>query len=259
MKRVEGKVVVITGGGSGIGRECMLLFAREGAKVFAIGRTKSKVDAVVKEITNAGGISACAAADLSKPEEVQRAFAVLKETFGPCDVLVNNAGVGYALGVAEPGTMNETVTTAPDQWRKVLEINLDSVYLACREAIPMMRKQGGGSIVNVASIYGMRGVPDAHAYTASKGAIINYTRSLAVAYAKENIRANTVSPGFVDTEMVEAVMNWFDDPALAERISPMCRPGKPSEIANACLFFASDESSYCTGSMLAVDGGSTAR
>lgn len=259
MGRVDNKVAVITGGGSGIGRECMRLFAKEGAKVFAIGRTKSKLDAVVKEVADAGGVAASATADLSKPEDVERAFASLMDTFGRLDVLVNNAGVGYALGIAEPGTMNETTTTAPDQWRKVLGINLDSVFLTCRLAIPQMRKQGGGSIVNVASIYGMRGVPDAHAYTASKGAIINYTRSLAVAYAKEHIRANTVSPGFVDTEMVEAVMHWFNDPAIAERVSPMCRAGKPSEIANACLFFASDESSYCTGSMLAVDGGSTAR
>ncbi|MDR2189015.1 MAG: SDR family oxidoreductase [Azonexus sp.] len=259
MGRVANKVAVITGGGSGVGRECMRLFAKEGAKVFAIGRTQAKLDAVVREVTAAGGVAAAAIADLSKPAEVERAFAAIMDTFGRVDVLVNNAGVGYALGVSEPGTMNETTTTSPDQWRKVLEINLDSTFLTCRLAIPVMRKQGGGSIVNVASIYGMRGVPDAHAYTASKGAIINYTRSLAVTYAKENIRVNTVSPGFVDTEMVAAVINWFDDPTLAERISPMCRPGKPGEIANACLFFASDESSYCTGSMLAVDGGSTAR
>lgn len=259
MGRLDGKVAVITGGGSGIGRACMHLFAKEGAKVFAIGRTKSRLDRVVGEVTEAGGIAAAAAADLSCPDQVERAFAELQDRFGRVDALINNAGVGYALGVAEPGTMNETTTTAPEQWRKVLEINLDSVFYTCRLTIPRMRAQGGGSIVNVASIYGMRGVPEAHAYTASKGAIINYTRSLAVTYAQEGIRVNTVCPGFVDTEMVESVLNWFDDPATAERISPMRRPGTPSEIAHACLYFASDESSYCNGSMLAVDGGSTAR
>lgn len=256
MKRVEGKVVAITGGGDGIGRACMKLFAQEGAKVFGIGRTPSKLEKVIAEVKTAGGSAAAASADLSKSEDAQRAFSALMEKFGRIDILVNCAGVGYNL---QDGSMNETTTTSAPQWRNVIQTNLDSVFHMCQQAIPRMREQGGGAIVNLASIYGLAGAPDAHAYTASKGAIINYTRSLAVTYAKDNIRSNAVCPGFVDTGMVASVMHWFDDPALAESISPARRAGTPEEIAYACLYLASDESSYCNGSILVADGGSTAR
>jgi NAD(P)-dependent dehydrogenase (short-subunit alcohol dehydrogenase family) len=214
---------------------------------------------VVAEVKKSGGKAASAAADLSKPEQAEQAFKALIGTFGRCDILVNCAGVGYALGQSMPGTMNDTATTTPEHWKLVLSINLDSVFYMSRLAVLQMRQQGGGSIVNIASIYGMGGAPDAHAYTASKGAIINLTRSLAVAYAKDNIRSNCVCPGFVDTEMVAAVMHWFKDPALAEMISPMRRAATPKEIAYACLYMGSDEASYCNGSMLVADGGSTAR
>jgi len=259
MKRVEGKVVVVTGGGAGIGRSCMNLFAREGAKVFAIGRTKSKLDTVVAEVTKAGGVAGAAVADLTKPAEVEQACKAVISQFGRVDILINCAGVGYSFGISVPGTMNETTTTSPEHWRLVMANNLDSTFLMCRLVIPQMQKQGGGSIVNVSSIYGMGGAPDAHAYTASKGALINYTRSLAVTYAKNHIRSNVVCPGFVDTEMVASVMNWFDDPAVAEQISPMRRAATPDEIAYACLYLGSDEASYCNGSLLVADGGSSAR
>jgi NAD(P)-dependent dehydrogenase (short-subunit alcohol dehydrogenase family) len=259
MGRVQGKVAVITGAGAGIGRECMKLFAQEGARVFGIGRTASKLESVVAEVKKAGGSAAAASADLSKPEQCEQAFKSLIDTFGRCDILVNCAGVGYALGQSMPGTMNDLATTSTEHWKLVMSINLDSVFYMSRLAIPQMRQQGGGSIVNIASIYGMGGAADAHTYTASKGAIINLTRSMAIAYAKDNIRSNCVCPGFVDTEMVAAVMHWFKDPALAEMISPMRRAATPREIAYAALFMGSDEASYCNGSMLVADGGSTAR
>lgn len=259
MGRIQGKVAVITGAGAGIGRECMKLFAEEGATVFGIGRTASKLESVCTEISRAGGKAGFAPADLSDAAQAERAFKAAIDKFGRCDVLVNCAGVGYALGQSTPGTMADTVNTSPEHWKLVLGINLDSVFYMSRLAIPEMRKHGGGSIVNIASIYGMCGVADAHAYTASKGAIINYTRSLAVAYAKDNIRSNCVCPGFIDTEMVAAVLHWFKDPAIADAITPMRRPGTPREIAYACLYMASDEASYCNGSMLVADGGSTAR
>lgn len=259
MKRLEGKVVLVTGGSAGIGRACMHVFAREGAKVFAISRTQSKLDEVVAEVTAAGGIAGAAAADLSDPVQAEKAFKVLIEKFGRVDILINNAGVGYSFAQAEPGTMNDTTTTTPENWRRVMGINLDSVFLMSRLAIPCMQKQGGGSIVNVSSIWGLGGAADAHAYTAAKGAIINYTRSLAVAYAKDNIRSNTLCPGWVDTGMVAAVIHWFEDPAMAEQITPMCRPAQPEEIAKACLFLASDDASYVNGTMLVVDGGTKAR
>lgn len=259
MGRIQGKVAAITGAGAGIGRECMKLFAQEGARVFGIGRTASKLDSIVAEVRKAGGTAASAPADLSDAAQAERAFRALIDAYGRCDILINCAGVGYALGQSVPGTMNDLATTSVEHWKLVMSINLDSVFYMSRLAIPQMRQQGGGSIVNIASIYGMGGAPDAHTYTASKGAIINLTRSMAVAYAKENIRSNCVCPGFVDTEMVAAVMHWFKDPVMAEVISPMRRAATPREIAYACLYMASDEASYCNGSMLVVDGGSTAR
>ncbi|MCM2311122.1 MAG: SDR family oxidoreductase, partial [Steroidobacteraceae bacterium] len=195
MGRVSNKVVIVTGAGSGIGKACMELFAKEGAKVFGIGRTKSKVDAVAAELRAQGAEAGSAAADLSDFASTQRAFAEAIGQFGRVDILVNNAGVGYSWAEQSPGSMNDTVTCEPEKWREVMAINLDSVFNMCKLAVPVMQKNGGGSIVNIASIWGMLGAGDAHAYTASKGAIINYTRSLCVAYAKDNIRANTLCPG----------------------------------------------------------------
>jgi NAD(P)-dependent dehydrogenase (short-subunit alcohol dehydrogenase family) len=259
MGRLSNKVAVITGASTGIGEACMLLFAREGAKVFGISRTKSKLDAVVDKVRKAGGEADCAAADLSDFASTQRAIEAALKRFGRVDVLVNNAGVGYSWAEQSPGSMNDTATCAPEKWREVMSINLDSIFNTCRFVVPAMQKSGGGSIVNVASIWGMVGAGDAHAYTASKGAIINYTRSLCVAYAKDNIRSNALCPGFVDTGMVKSVMHWFDDPVTADAVSPARRAARPEEIAHAALFLGCDESSYCNGSVLVADGGTTAR
>jgi NAD(P)-dependent dehydrogenase (short-subunit alcohol dehydrogenase family) len=140
-----------------------------------------------------------------------------------------------------------------------MRINLDACYLACRAAVLRMKAQGGGAIVNVASISGFQGLAAAHAYTAAKAGIINLTRSLCVAYAKDNIRANCLAPGFIDTPMVASVISLFDDPETADRLAPMRRPGTPEEMAYGCLYLASDEASYCNGTVLVVDGGTTAR
>jgi NAD(P)-dependent dehydrogenase (short-subunit alcohol dehydrogenase family) len=150
--------------------------------------------------------------------------------------------------------------TTAEKWREVLSINLDSCFYMCRQAVRQFRAQkSGGSIVNVASISGMRGLPDAHTYTAAKGAMINLTRSMCLAYAKDGIRANCIAPGFIATPMVAKVLHLFDDPDVAERITPMKRPGTPEEMALGCLYLASDEASYCNGSILVIDGGTTAR
>lgn len=259
MGRVSGKVALVTGAGDGIGRATARLFAAEGAQVFCVSRTASKLDAVVREITTAGGDAAFAAADLSTPEGAQTAFDAAMDAYGRIDILVNAAGVGYSWQEKSPGSMNDTATCTPEKWREVMAINLDSLFYLCRLAIPQMQKRKRGSIVNVASIYGMIGVPDAHAYTATKGAIINYTRSLAVAYVKDGIRSNCLCPGFVDTGMVASVMHLFQDPAMADAITPMRRPGTPQEMAYACLYLGSDESGYCNGSILVADGGTVAR
>ncbi len=256
MGRVSGKVVLVTGAGDGIGRATAKLFAKEGAKVFCVSRTASKLEGVVKDIQSAGGEAAFAAADLSKFEQAQTAFNAALASYGRIDILVNAAGVGYSWEEKSPGSMNETATCEPEKWREVMGINLDSLFYVCRLAVPQMQKQQRGSIVNLASIYGMIGVPNAHAYTASKGAIINYTRSLAVTYIKDGIRSNCLCPGFIDTGMVASVTPLFKDPAIGKQISPSGRPGTAEEMAYACLFLGCDESSYCNGTILVADGGS---
>lgn len=256
MGRVSGKVAVITGAGDGIGKATARLFAKEGAKVFCVSRTASKLETVVAEIRAAGGHAAYAAADLSQAGDADKAFAAAMATYGHVDILVNAAGVGYSWAEKSPGTMNETTTTTPEAWREVMAINLDSVFYMCRAALMHMRPRKSGVIVNLASIYGMMGVPNAHAYTATKGALINYTRSLAVTYVSEGIRSNCLCPGFIDTGMVASVTPLFQDAAVAKQISPMGRPGTPEEMAYACLYLGSDESSYCNGTMLVADGGS---
>jgi len=155
--------------------------------------------------------------------------------------------------------MEAVDATSLAKWREVIAINLDAGFLVSKAAVGQMKAQGSGSIVHVSSISGFLGLPAAHAYTAAKAGLINLTRSLCVAYAKHGIRANCVAPGFIATPMVASVLNLFDDPAVAEAITPMRRPGTAAEIAEACLFLASDAASYCNGTVLVADGGSSAR
>jgi NAD(P)-dependent dehydrogenase (short-subunit alcohol dehydrogenase family) len=155
--------------------------------------------------------------------------------------------------------MDPVHSTPIDKWREVMALNLDSVFYVSRLVIRQMKTQAKGAIVNVASIFGLGGAPDAHTYTATKGAIINLTRSMSVAYVDDNIRCNVVAPGFVATQMVESVIPMLFSAENPKLISPMGRPATPDEVAYACLYLASDEASYCTGSVLTVDGGSTAR
>ncbi len=257
--RVEGKVALITGAGTGIGRACMVLFAREGARVMGCSRTGGNLEETLRLVKQAGGEGLVLAQDLATPEGADRLVAATEEAHGRIDILVNSAGVGYSWLEKSPGSMGDVIDTEPDKWAEVMGINLDSYFYLCRRVVPIMQRQGGGAIVNVASISGFQGLPVAHAYTAAKGAAINLTRSLCVAYAKDNIRANCVAPGFTDTPMVAPVMNMFDDPEVAERITPMARAGTPEEMAYGCLYLGSDEASYCNGAVLTIDGGTTAR
>jgi NAD(P)-dependent dehydrogenase (short-subunit alcohol dehydrogenase family) len=251
MGRMSGKVVVITGAGSGVGRAAMVLFAREGADVVGVSRTESHLDATLEQVRGAGGRGTVIAADLSLDASCEAVVRRTLEHHGRIDSLVHAAGVGYSW--------MEKLNTTPEAWQEVIAINLNSCFYMCRHVIPGFVRQGHGTIVNVSSISGYMGLASAHTYTAAKAGMINLTRSLCVAYAAQGIRANCLAPGFIDTPMVASVMHLFDDPAVAERITPMRRPGTAMEMAYGCLYLASDESSYCNGTVLTIDGGTTAR
>jgi len=259
MGRMSGKVVIVTGAGSGVGEAAMVLFAREGAQVLGVSRTQANLERTLGQVRDAGGQGSILAADLSKDAECARVVKAALERHGRIDCLVHAAGVGYSWAEKSPGTMDDVLNTTPAAWQEVIAINLDACFYMCRHVLPEFLRQGRGSIVNVSSISGYQGLAGAHTYTAAKAGIINLTRSLCVAYAARGVRANCVAPGFIDTPMVASVLNLFDDPAMADRITPMRRPGTAMEMAYGCLYLASDESSYCNGTVLTIDGGTTAR
>jgi NAD(P)-dependent dehydrogenase (short-subunit alcohol dehydrogenase family) len=258
--RLAGKVAVITGASSGIGRATMELFGREGARVVGAARTESKLREALDAVEAAGGGGMVVPADLEDTSSQERIAQAAIDAYGRIDILVNNAGVGWQYGLDHPGTMAGIHEASLDNWRAIIGgVDLEGYFLMIRAVLPRMLDQGSGSIVNVSSMAGVTGLYDAHAYTAAKGAIANLTRSMAISYIKQGVRTNTICPGFVDTPMIAPVVGVFDDATVAASLAPIARPARPEEIANAILFFASDESSYCNGSTLLVDGGCTAR
>jgi len=251
---------VITGASSGIGRQTMELFGREGAKVVGAARTESKLQEGLDAVRAAGGEGIVVPADLEDTSSQERVTQAAVDAYGRIDILVNNAGVGWQYGIDNPGTMAGIHEASLDNWRAIIGgVDLEGYFLMIRAVLPRMLEAGSGSIVNVASMAGVTGLYDAHAYTAAKGALVNLSRSMAITYIKQGVRTNSICPGFVDTPMIAPVVNVFDDPATAAALAPIGRPAQPQEIANAILFFASDESSYCNGATLVVDGGCTAR
>jgi NAD(P)-dependent dehydrogenase (short-subunit alcohol dehydrogenase family) len=258
--RLQDKVVMITGASSGIGRATMEIAGREGAKVVGTSRTESRLQEALDNVKAGGGDGIIVPADLEDPTSQDKVVQAALDAFGKVDVLVNNAGVGWQYGIDNPGTMAGVHEASLDNWRAIIGgVDLEGYFLAIHAVLPHMLERGTGSIVNTGSMAGVTGLYDAHAYTAAKGAIVNLTRSMAISYAKQGVRSNCVCPGFIDTPMIAPVVGAFDDPTVAAALCPMGRPGRPEEIANANIFFASDESSYCNGSVLLVDGGCTAR
>jgi NAD(P)-dependent dehydrogenase (short-subunit alcohol dehydrogenase family) len=252
MGRLDGKVAVITGGGSGIGRVASLLFASEGASVVVADVVTDRAESAAAEIVAAGGSATAVSVDVSDQAQVESMVATAVSTYGGLHVLFNNAGIF-------PDDDGGVLETPPDTWTKVMEVNLKGVWLGCRAAVPAMIDSGGGSIVNVASFVALVGAATAQiAYTASKGGVLAMTREVAVEYARKGIRANSICPGPIETPLLAELLA---DPARRERRLvhiPMGRFGRPEEIAKAALFLASDEASFVTGSALVVDGGITA-
>lgn len=256
-RRLEGRTALITGGGSGIGRATAQRFVEEGARVVLVGWTESKLRDCADEIGDA--VVGVVAADLSVEEDRVRAVDHATSWLESVDVLVNAAGVGYSYLGRRPGSMGDVIATTDEDWRHVLDINLGSVSGMSRLVLPAMVAAGGGAIVNISSISGFLGTTAAHAYAAAKAGVISLTRSTATTYGDRGVRANCIAPGYVQTPLAAGALDDFDDPEAARRHTPAGRPADPAEIANGCLFMASDESSYCNGSVLVMDGGSSVR
>lgn len=251
--RLEGKTAIITGGGEGIGRATALVFCREGAKVGILGRTGSKLDKVASEAEGAGEIFPIKC-DVSKDADVKKAVDSFISRYGKIDILFNNAGI------MEPGNV---VTTSEEVWDRTMDINVKGVYLMSKYVVPHMEKNGGGSIINNSSVLGIVGMENCVAYNATKGALRQITRSMALDHAKQNIRVNSVCPGFIKTKMdVEFLGNPPDAEEQLDKIAadmvPLVRRAESEEVAYSVLYLASDESRYVTGSDLVIDGGWTA-
>lgn len=256
MNRLKDKVALVTGGARGLGRAQCLRMAEEGAQVAVTDVLDEEGASVVREIESAGGEGRYWPLDVSDEQQVKRVISDVVSAWGRLDVLVNNAGIS--------GADKPTDQLTVEEWEKVQAINVRGVFLCTKHAIPRMREAGGGSIVNLSSIYGIIGAPDIPAYHASKGAVREMTKVDALLYAQDNIRVNSVHPGFIWTPMVEGIAEGKDMTVeeFVEQTSalhPLGRMGQPDDIAWGVVYLASDEAAFLTGSELIIDGGYTAQ
>jgi len=251
--RLQNKNAIVTGGAGGIGRATSLAFAAEGASVAVVDLNAEAAQAVAEEIRAAGGSAIAIGADVSSEADIERVVAEVVEGFGGVDVVFNNAGIIRRTTAVE---------TTVEEWDRVFGVNVRAIFLMCKHVVPIMAANGGGSIVNTGSGWGLKGGGQAISYCASKGAVVNMTRALAIDHGPQGIRVNSVNPGDVDTGMLrDEARQLGQDQAgfLAEAAErPLNRMGQPSEIAAAVVWLASDESSYVTGAALVVDGGGIA-
>ncbi len=255
MKRLTGKVAIVTGGALGIGRAGVIRMAEEGASVAVLDLQADKGEALVAELRGRDAVVHFWRCDVSSEADVSRVFGEVAGHFGHVDTVVNNAGVA---GVNKP---THELTEA--EWDWVQSINVKGVFFCTKHAIPLLRKAGGGSIINLSSIYGLVGAPDVPPYHASKGAVRLMTKTDALLYAADKIRVNSIHPGFIWTPMVEGHLNASGDLEDARRatdaLHPLGHMGEPDDIAWGIVYLASDEAKFITGTELIIDGGYTAR
>lgn len=251
--KLAGKVAIITGAGSGIGRAAANLFAREGASVVVADLSPSGGRETVAQIRANGGEAIYVEVDVSQAPQVQRMVQAAVDAYGRLDVIFNNAGINFVASVTE---------TSEKDWDRVMAVNVKGVFLGCKYAIPAMIESGGGVIINTSSAAGIVGLRGLAAYTASKGAVLQLTRNIALDYAEHNIRANALCPGVTASPMTLTVIETHPNPEAERRrmesVGLLKRMAQPDEIARAALFLASDDSSFMTGAPLIVDGGYTA-
>ncbi|HVO61387.1 MAG TPA: SDR family oxidoreductase [Terriglobales bacterium] len=250
---LQSKVAIITGAASGIGRATALLFAREGATLIAIDLNETGGNQVADQISASGGHAIFVRADVSQSDDCKRAVDTAVAQLGRIDVLFNNAGMIRRSSI---------VNLSEDDWDRVMDVNVKSIFLMSRQVIPLMARAGGGSIINTASGWGLTGGTKAAVYCASKGAVVLLTKAMAVDHGPQNIRVNCICPGDTDTGMLRNEAQQLGegpDRFLAEAARrPLGRIGKPEEIAQSVLYLASDASSFVTGTALVIDGGGLA-
>ncbi|MBV8475983.1 MAG: SDR family oxidoreductase [Acidobacteria bacterium] len=246
-ERLKGKVGIVTGAGSGIGRACAVALAEEGASVALVGRRKDRIEAVTHHI---GDFALAIAADVTRSADIDRVVAQTIKHFGTLNFLLNNAGI-LQIGNAEQ--------ISEEQWDRVFNVNVRAVWLLSRAVLPHMRTTNGGSIINIASTLGVVGARNRAAYAASKGAVILLTKSMAADHGHENIRVNAICPSFVESELTAEALAQVPDAAAARRertaAHPLGRLGQPEDVAGLAVYLASAESSWVTGAVLPVDGG----
>jgi len=247
--RLSGKIAVVTGSGGGIGRAVADVFAREGAHVVIADVDGAAAEVAASEISKSGGMAVAMSVDVSRGQDVTALVRMLETQFGRADIVVNNAGINVRADFRH---------LTDEEWVRLREVNLDGVVRIARDTFPLLKAAGNGSLINIASIMGHRGLRQLAAYSATKGAVAALTRALAVEYAPFGIRVNTLSPGFVETALTSRVLR---NPAIRQALidqTPMRRFGTGEDIANAALFFASGDSAFVTGAELIVDGGMAA-